>query len=675
MTIKLPIAKEEDTTEEDRWFVEFINKSKLSLSMQQTIQILLNDFYLNKNWLFKERIRWSSDNQEELWVLLSMRNMIEWLIRWDPIKVETWMDKKTNKLKYSDWYIHQNFWYEWESEPWEIENQVNSKSTFKLKDWDITKDIPIMGAYAQRLLAAIFPKPAFNWRRLQLWQQRFLLERWLHTIVLAPREWGKSLAASYIAFLHLMKQTTSYFDSVKWNNIHFFGLSEKQLDQVANYVVWMVRWMIENKKAIRFNKTDHEVILNDWGVDKKIQLISSQSLSKGRWERPTLIIIDEAWYTDQEVYEIAKGNAWVPIIMITTVNYKAKRNWAYDLYLQWLQEQRTYEPVEDLIKRIYFKYWLDKVTTKEQLNKMVEDDVFREMRSEFNKARQLVSLKFTIDDRENLTLDDKEWLIMSALRTWEKFLAAEHYSEYVEELTLLNPDWLFDNTMPKLYDVGYVWYDPAVRYDNAAIVMWWYKDWVLYIENSIILPSDPVEKIKKLRSVMLAFKQKCKRFRFVVDLTQAEAELTTLEDRWFDIDVPVMYTKWSWINYKWKFHLVGKKVLVNDVSKEMFFDRGIIRISSDLIWDWSLSEELQYFTLKQNGKYEASQWKDDQVNAMMLVCYACYDEIVRYNLNWERFLWYWPEEGQTWSIEEQEMEDIENERIGRWQQAIDMGLL
>jgi len=46
-------------------------------------------------------------------------------------------------------------------------------------------------------------------------------------------------------------------------NIHYFGISESQLDQVAIYVVGMVKTLIKNKKAIKYNKTDMEVILKD----------------------------------------------------------------------------------------------------------------------------------------------------------------------------------------------------------------------------------------------------------------------------------------------------------------------------------------------------------------------------------------------------------------------------
>jgi len=65
-------------------------------------------------------------------------------------------------------------------------------------------------------------------------------------------------------------------------NIHYFGISEPQLDQVAIYVVNMVKTLIKNKKAIKYNKTDMEVILKDGDVEKKLKLMSSESLAKGR---------------------------------------------------------------------------------------------------------------------------------------------------------------------------------------------------------------------------------------------------------------------------------------------------------------------------------------------------------------------------------------------------------
>lgn len=660
-----------DEWSEDKNFIDYVNKSNVSLSMQQVIHDFLNRFYLTWNWYFKERVRGNSEDQSKIGTLLSMRNMIEWLIRWKPIKVETWVDKATKKAKYSNWYIHQNFWSADKSSAEDLENWVNVPDMFDL-DW---KQIPIMWAYAQKLLAARFPRPVFDWRRLQLWQQKFLLERWQQTIVLAPREWGKSLIAAYLAFVFLMKQETDYDDEIRWVNIHFFGQTESALDQVAIYVVDMVRKMIDNKKAIRYNKTDMEVIFNDWWVEKKLKLMSGESISKGRWERPTLVIIDEASKIDEEVHKIALGTAGIPIVMITTVNYETKKNRAYDLVLQWLSKQRDYDPIEKTITDLYYKYWLDQVNSVEQLEEMVEDRVFRKMKDDLYAARPLVAMRFTIEDRENITDQQREITIERAALKWEKFLAAEYYSEYIEDVTLFNPDGLFEQTIPKNYDIWFIWYDPAVRYDNAAMVFWWYFQWTLYIENSVILPTDPIEKLKTMRVYFNRYKQRCKKIVLVMDTTQAEAELTLLEERWFEVDIPVMYTKWSWINFKWRMHLVWKKVLVVDVTKEVFFDRSLIRLSTDLVWEWSLSEELQYFTLKQNGKYEASQWKDDQVNAMMLVCYWCYSEVVKNNLWDERFIWYNEEEESYDRWYEMDLNYQEQERQKLRRKSINMGLL
>ena len=661
--------------EEDLWIGEYINKSNVSLSTQQFMHQFLNQFIFTKDWFFKERFKWVSEDHNKLWILLSMRNMIEWLIRWKPIKVEVWLDKKTNKAKYSNWYIHQNFWSE-DIPTWEEESEwchIRKKFKLETKDWEV--EVPIMWAYAQKLLATVFPRPQYSWRRLQIWQQRFLLERWLYTVVLAPR-WGwKSVIAAFLAFTYLMRQFTDFDDEIKKNTIHYFWLDEKQLDTVGNYVVWMVSKMIDNKKAIKYLKTDMEVVLNDWWDPARIKLMSAIWNSLGRWERPSLVIIDEAWYTNEEIYKIAKGNSGIPIVMITTVNPSTRRNWAYEMALDWLAQQRSYESIEDTIVRIFFKYWLDKVTTVEQLEEMYEKRVFRDMKDELHYSRPLVTLKFTIDDRENITPQAKELMLIEARRSGEKFLAAEHYSEYVEELTLFNSDWLYEQDLPEKYDVWYVWYDPAYKYDNPALCLWWYKNWLLYIEESVILPSDPVERTKKIKSMTELFRQKCKRVITLMDTTQDEEQYETMETRWYVIDVPCKWTNWWWINYSWRVHLVGKKVLVNDVSKEVFFDRSIIRFSSKLIWEKSLSEELQYYTLLKSGKYWASQWKDDQVSAMMMVCYGCYIDTMKWELSSERYLWYDPE--QLEMIKEQERlnelyyEDYSNNR----ENAIVNGLL
>ena len=661
--------------EEEEWLGEYLNKSNISLSMQQFMHWFLNQFIFTKELCFRERYKWVSEDQDKIGTLLSMRNMIEWLIRWEPIKVDVWVDKKTNTPKYSNWYIHQHFGATNEPNQEEIDNNCYVPQMFSLETSEWERKIPIMWAYAQKLLAAIFPRPQFNGRRLQIRQQRFLLERGQQTVVLAPREWGKSLIAAYLAFVYLMKQYTDYDDETRWITIHYFWLSDEQLDTVANYVVGMVSKMIENKKAIKYNKTDKEVIFNDWWNLAKLKLMSQLSYSKGRWERPSIVIIDEAGYTDEEVHKIAQGTAGIPIVMITTVNYGTKRNWAYDLALEWLAQQRNYDSIEETITKIFFKYQLDKVTTIEQLEKMYEDRVFRKMRDELYYARPLVTLKFTIDDRENITPQQKELTLAAARKKWEKFLAAEHYSEYVEELTLFNSDGFFEQEMPDKYDFWFLATDPAEKGDDYALCFWWYKNWLLYIENSISLNDDPVERIKELRHYENEYRRKCRRFITLADITQAEAQIQLLEERWFDIDIPVKWTNWWSINYDWKTHKVWKKVAVMDVTKEIFFDRWIIRFNTTLIWEWSLSDEMQNYTINNQGKYAASKWKDDKVSAMMLVCYGCYVTIIQWELLWERYLWYDPEEIEMIK-EAEEMEARQlNDYYSKRENAIDMGLL
>lgn len=672
VTLSFPLI---DEWEEDVWLWEYLNKSNISLSMQQFMHGFLNQFLLTKEWFFKERFKWVSEDQDKIGLLLSMRNMIEGLIRWKPIKVDVWVDKKTNNPKYSNRYIHQHYWATWQPNSEEIENNCYVPQMFKLQTEDWEKQVPIMGAYAQKLLAAIFPRPQFSWRRLQIWQQRFLLERWQQTVVLAPREWGKSLIAAYLAFVYLMKQYTDFDDETRWITIHYFWLSDEQLDTVANYVVGMVSKMIENKKAIKYIKTDKEVIFNDWWNPAKIKLMSQLSYSKGRWERPSLVIIDEAGYTDEEVHKIAQGTAGIPIVMITTVNYSTKRNWAYDLALEWLAQQRTYETVEETITRIFFKYGLDKITTNEQLEDMYEKRIFRKMRDELYTARPLVTLKFTIDDRENITPEQKELTLAAARKKWEKFVAAEHYSEYVEELSLFNPDGMYEMEMPAKYDIWFMALDPAESVDWHAMVFGWYKNWLLYIENSVVLSQDPVEKFKQIKRYEQEYQQRCKRLIRILDTTQSEEQYQFMVDRWFNVDLPVKRTPGWWINYKWLIHLVGKKVAVIDITKEAFFDRWIIRFNYWLIWDWSLSDEMQYYTINNQWKYAASQWKDDQVSAMMLVCYWCYIEVVRWELLWERYLGYNPEELEDIKNGE-ELEEAMNQRYySQRENAIEWGLL
>jgi len=563
--IVVPISDE--LKEQDKEFERQINKWWLPLVVQQIRNQFLDKYQLNIDGTFALRNQVKID---ATWTLIAKRNFIEWLLRVKPIMVETWIDRNTNLTTYAWRPIHQNFWVEWNVDVEEYKQWIHVKEKL---DW-----LSVMWVYAPQLLAAMLPKAPFDGNRLQRFQRDILLNRWQETVILACRWSWKSMLAAYIAMLFLFKQETSYDDELRWVNIHYFGISESQLDQVAIYVVGMVKTLIKNKKAIKYNKTDMEVILKDWDTEKKLKLMSAESLAKGRWERPTIVIIDEAWYISEEVYKVAIGTSWVPILMITTVNPWTKKNWAYDKYLEWLERQREYEPIENVINGIWER--VSEITHPDMVSQLIKDDVFKQMRQELYAKRPLVSLKYTIDDVEYLSEEEKRNQIERAARKWEKFLAAEYYSELVDDVQLLNYEWLTERIEYDRWENIVIWYDVAKDFDNPALCIVWLKWWTAYILDSIILPKDPATRITEIKKQISMWKIKWN-VTLAVDATKDENILEYLGDRGISVDYPIKFTPWHWVNYKGRFHLCGKSYLVN-LMKDEFIAKANIKFNSSL---------------------------------------------------------------------------------------------
>jgi len=79
-----------------------------------------------------------------------------------------------------------------------------------------------------------------------------------------------------------------------------------------------------------------------------------------------------------------------------------------------LERQRDYEPIDDVINSIWKR--VSDINHPDMVSQLIKDDVFKQMKQELYAKRPLVSLKYTIDDVEYLTEDEKKQLIERAAR-------------------------------------------------------------------------------------------------------------------------------------------------------------------------------------------------------------------------------------------------------------------
>jgi len=79
-----------------------------------------------------------------------------------------------------------------------------------------------------------------------------------------------------------------------------------------------------------------------------------------------------------------------------------------------LERQREYEPIENVINGIWER--VSEITHPDMVSQLIKDDVFKQMRQELYAKRPLVSLKYTIDDVEYLSEEEKRNQIERAAR-------------------------------------------------------------------------------------------------------------------------------------------------------------------------------------------------------------------------------------------------------------------
>ena len=103
-----------------------------------------------------------------------------------------------------------------------------------------------------------------------------------------------------------------------------------------------------------------------------------------------MVIVDESARIPAEIYDIAIGTAGIPIIFISTVNYETRRNWFYDGLVDAEKEQRKYEPIDELIHRLWTSYGLHLVKSEKDVQWHIDNRTFEKIREEFYLARPTV---------------------------------------------------------------------------------------------------------------------------------------------------------------------------------------------------------------------------------------------------------------------------------------------
>ncbi len=608
--IQFPLWKE---WEIDAWFNDWVTNSKLSLRLSAVLIDFLKVYYFD--WTFFVKREWNQEvTKADFWVLMNMKDIILWNFRISPIKIKSWFDKNANKYTFTDWNFSQD---------------VNNVSYSILwKDYKTN----LYWVYTPQLKRAMLWEK-YNWSPLQKWQNDAWFKLWEVNFVVWSRELGKSFLMTAFTGNRLFKEKT-YKHELDKNvarkfQIFYFGLSKGSNETVAQYIKSMVTNLIDDERVVRRYKSEQKLVFYDGLEERTIYFMSQYDEWVGRWQRPDLVIIDEAARMDYEVFKTNINTKWVQVICISTINYESKSNRFWEMYQQYLIQMQNYEPIESVVHDLWTKYWLDKFKSREDVLNAIWEWVFEDMRSELFLRRPYVSLKYTIEDDENKSREQKDAIINRALMVSEDYCLAELFWEISDSSIVFPYESSVEVSMPDTFEHWVVAFDEAENYDNAALVKIWIKNRTAYVVSSELLSKDLVNRYDQIKKTIHDFKQRCSwQVLFAADITRWDAYYREITDRADFIDYPLYYTKSSDANYRHPYWYVGKKHLI-DLVKNEFFVKWNIRINWNLSNDKGLIDELANFKMSDKGKFEAKKWKDDQVNAMMIWIFAVYRAFLR----------------------------------------------
>ena len=619
-------------------------------------------YLITEEWYFVENNLIEIDADHNMSALQMMKDVLLWVIRITPIKIFTWLDKKTKERVYANFELWQDF---------DIEYTVNGKS-YKTK---------VFWAYAGSIRDAV-GDDMFKFDggyNMQAWQRHYNFYRAQITAIHACRGSGKTISETPDSIVYAFKEETYDYERINGIVQHFFSLTNAAVKHwPLKYVKRAMNKIFKNteKKARKYDRHDNKFYLFDWdeysdGGDKErsIMMLSVGSDDKGRWQRPAKSKFDEAaWYDDSngsEAFGIALGTNYNEITLLTTINYENWKNWEYDVYMKCRSEMKNNEDLPTLIHRLWVKYWFDKCESREDYARMIKDGTFKRAREEFHSRYKYAALKYTIDevDEKVIAKEKKEEMVKLALQKGEQFMLAEYYSEYIDSYPEFISSWLVDATTPQKFDTVIVWFDEWGWFDNPACVVWWVVNNKVYIKYSERLPKEPREKWDAVRNCLEMAKRWSPnwRVRFVCSATGGNAYSAykdAYEATWY-VDMLIKETKAgddSWKEFyfvpAWNglpaHHRIGKKYMVK-ITRDSFFNKGNIVLDASLEWDKWLLDELENYKCI-NWIYKAAKGKDDQVAAMMFVVIYAYEMVLKdsyrkEDLAWEnqyeQFIWNW----------------------------------
>lgn len=596
-----------NVNDRDKEFLRFITQWNVDTRMEMVLGKFMNNYWLGKDWVLYRR----EDNKENLknstlntLNLIIMKEILLGMFRVTPLKVPVGKDKKDlNKTIFEDWDLWDDF---------SIEYTI----------WDETFKTNVFWVYTPKLYQAMLPDSSFNWYYLQPWQLDFLLRYGGVNYVIWPRGWGKSIIANGLGSSYLLKELTDKNERIQEFAVLYMGLTQKQNAPYLNYARKMLNNLIELPSFCTKDPWADSLFITDWDKKRSIEYITKNQEDPSRGRRTRFAVADEADYLDWDKLKGLLGTADSIVTLISTIGADTQSGAFYKGWLNAYKEQRDYEPIDQLIHRIWRKYWLHEVTSRKQIQKMVKEGIFELTRAEFLAARPIVALHYTLDDVAFLTEEQKDvFNARSEAVGWYEYMLAENYGEYSTDSSVFKVDGL-QWTSPYEWDYVIVGYDEAEQYDYPWLCAVIVKNGEYRVDNTWRLPKESSQKFSKIREVLTEYKGKSASWKvhFVADISRSEAVARELSMLGMPTDMQVRWT--GNVDYKpnWWKHLVGKSWCI-DMIAETFFASQNFHIDGKCYWEDWLVEEIQAFKRLWKKIQGEKKKNDDQVCAMLLCLY------------------------------------------------------
>ena len=351
-------------------------------------------------------------------------------------------------------------------------------------------------------------------------------------------------------------------------------------------------------------------------------------------------IIDEwAYHRTNEAMDFLTGAWFASIWDISTIQEGMPHNEFYKRWSSAYIKTKQYEPIDEIIHKLWIKYGFNKCTKGEDYLEMAKQWVFDKCRLELFQTLPNVGLKYTYDMAEHYTEEERDLAIQTAIdRKGINYAMAEFFAELTGSAPAIRYQQSIVPEKPDTFEKVFIGYDEAEDYDKPWVAVVWVVWGKAYVIHGEYLPEDITDRYKELKSIVQIYQWRSKEVIIFADCTRWWAIKREIFDRVWQLNYAVKWTHGKGkdsVNISKDYLHMGKAYITNLINDELFLKNKIfIRdwIDSE---HWLLKELSKFVRLKDNVYWGINKAKDDQVCWMLMAAYWAYEHIKQRQIsNW-----------------------------------------